>query len=313
MSAPQVLCVGETMGVVTSTDASPLSTASTFTLSQGGAESNVGQYLAELGVAVAWASALGEDPVGDRILTALEQSGINTHWVRRTAEAPTGLYLKDPGAGVHYYRSTSAASRLSPADTADWPIGEVEWLHLSGITPALSESCHALVVDLITAASAAGTKVSFDVNHRPALWSVGEAGDVLRMIADSSDVVMVGRDEAERLWGTRTAEAIAALLPRPELVVVKDGAVEAVEFHRTPSGEVVTRSPARAVDVIEEVGAGDAFAGGYLAGLIDGLTAAQRLNHGHDLASWVLQVPGDHRSLDGFTFTDLGQATTSRK
>ncbi|PFG39426.1 2-dehydro-3-deoxygluconokinase [Georgenia soli] len=296
---PEVLCIGETMAMVTSADAGPVATAETFTISPGGAESNLAQHLAELGVPTAWVSALGDDPLGDRVLAAIESSGVDTRWVVRDPCANTGVYVKDPGAKVYYYRRGSAASRLGPMHVSGWPVATARWVHVSGITPALSETCRALLPTVLDAARDAGAGVSFDVNYRPALWSTAEAAEVLRPLADRSDVVLVGRDEAETLWGTPTAEEIAALFPNAGRVVVKDGAVEAVELDRTDGTEVVTRVPARAVDVVEPVGAGDAFGGGYLAALLRGDGAEGRLALGHSLAAWVLGSPADYRSGHG--------------
>lgn len=297
INPPRVLCIGETMGVVTSADATPLADADLFTLSAGGAESNVAQHLAALGVATAWASALGADTLGDRILEALGDSGVDTRWVRRDPSAPTGLYLKDPGGGVYYYRSGSAASRLGPADAVGWPIAAAEWIHLSGITPALGENSHALISRLIDLARSVGTLVSFDINHRPGLWPAARAAHVLRPLADRADLVLVGLDEAHRLWGTRSAAEVADVMPTPKLLVVKDGAREAVELDRTQAIPTITRVPAHKVDVVEEVGAGDAFAAGYLAGVLGDKPAERRLALGHALAAWTLGSAADHRPL----------------
>ncbi|WP_226920709.1 sugar kinase [Georgenia subflava] len=296
-----MLCIGETMAMVTSTDAGPLVTAETFSVSPGGAESNLAQHLAELGVRTAWVSALGADPLGDRLLAAIAASGVDTRWVSRDPDANTGVYVKDPGRKVYYYRKGSAASRLSPEHVAGWPMASARWVHVSGITPALSPTCRALLPAVVDAARAAGAGVSLDVNYRPALWSTAEAAATIQPLADRADVVLVGRDEAEVLWGTPTAEEIAALFPGAGRVVVKDGDVEAVEVDRTSATEVITRVPARRVDVVESVGAGDAFGGGYLAALLRGDGAEDRLALGHSLAAWVLGSPNDYRSGHGPT------------
>jgi 2-dehydro-3-deoxygluconokinase len=296
---PEVLCIGETMAMVTSTDASPVATAQTFTISPGGAESNLAQHLAELGVPTAWVSALGADPLGDRVLAAIAASGVDTRWVSRDADANTAVYVKDPGAKVYYYRKGSAASRLGPAHVPGWPVATARWVHVSGITPALSDSCRALLPAVMDAAREAGAGISFDVNYRPALWPTADAAATVRPLANRADVVLVGRDEAEVLWGTPTAEEVAVLFPDAGRVVVKDGSVEAVEFDRTGGAEVVTRVPARRVEVVESVGAGDAFGGGYLAALLRGDDAENRLAMGHSLAAWVLGSPADHRAGHG--------------
>ncbi|GLZ79286.1 carbohydrate kinase [Actinorhabdospora filicis] len=295
---PPVLCVGETMAVVTPTEPLPLAEASVFALTHGGAESNVAAHLSELGAPSAWLSRLGTDPLGDRVLAAVAAHGVDTRWVARDPEAPTGLYLKDPrpgGTRVHYYRRGSAASRMSPEDIAGWPLEGARWLHLSGITPALSPGCAALVPALIARARELGVPVSFDVNHRPGLWTAEAAAPVLLELARSADVVLVGRDEAEGLWGTATAEDAAALLAGPSHVVVKDADREAVEF--APDG--VHRLPARPVDVVEPVGAGDAFAAGWLAARLRGDGPQARLALGHSLAAWTLGATGDHRPGHG--------------
>lgn len=281
------------MAMITSRDGTNLTTAEDFTISAGGAESNVAQYLAESGLRTAWLSALGADPLGDRVLQAITASGVDTRWVRRDPSARTGVYFKDPGGQVYYYRSGSAASRMTPDAIASWPLAKANWLHLSGITPALSPTCRELVSAVLDAAEGG---VSFDVNFRPALWSPAEAAAVTQPLADRCGIVLVGRDEAEALWGVADAEGIAAVFPNAGRVVVKDGNVEAVEIDRRGDAPTVTRVPAGRVDVIEPVGAGDAFAAGYLATLLRGDTASKALAQGHALAAWVLSSPADYRS-----------------
>jgi 2-dehydro-3-deoxygluconokinase len=113
-------------------------------------------------------------------------------------------------------------------------------------------------------------------------------------------VLFVGLDEAETLWGCSTAEDVSAILPGPRHVVIKDSATEAVEFVRAPGKEEqVFRVPAHRVDVVEAVGAGDAFAAGYLAGLLRGDAPADRLALGHSFAAWTLGTRADFRPGHG--------------
>ncbi|WP_448071823.1 sugar kinase [Georgenia yuyongxinii] len=299
---PQVLCVGETMALVAPDGSVPLADARSVHLTSAGAESNVARHLADLGVPTAWLSALGTDPLGDRVLADLAGNGVDLRWVTRRSDAPTGVFFKDPspkGTRVLYYRAGSAASRLAPDDVGGWPLARARWVHVTGITPALSASCADMVQTLLAGARRHRLGVSFDVNHRPALWHDGDAPGVLRGLADRADVVLVGRDEAERLWDTRTAEDVADLLPTPSRIVVKDADREAVEIDRTAEGTIVTHVPARRVDVVEPVGAGDAFAGGYLAALLRGDGPAKRLAMGHSLAAWTLGTTADYRGGHG--------------
>jgi 2-dehydro-3-deoxygluconokinase len=112
--------------------------------------------------------------------------------------------------------------------------------------------------------------------------------------------VLVGLDEAQALWGCGTAEEVAALLPGASHVVVKDSALEAVEFVRREGlPATVCRVPANRVEVVEPVGAGDAFAAGYLAGLLRGDPPEERLALGHSLAAWTLGTRADFRPGHG--------------
>ncbi|MFE5812669.1 sugar kinase [Streptomyces sp. NPDC056479] len=293
-----VVCIGETMAALAPDPPNPLATAAQLRLSVAGAESNVAMYLADHGVEVAWLSALGDDPLGDRVRVAVAAPGVDVSHVRTDPDRPTGLLVKDPGpAGtrVHYYRRGSAASALGPDLLDGPPARTASLLHLTGITPALSESCRRLVTRALAAEPAARPyAVSFDVNHRAALWPDGTAPATLRELADRADIVFVGLDEAQALWGAQlSAQDVRAWLPRPRILVVKDGANDATAF--TDEGAVTVPTPR--VAVVEAVGAGDAFAAGFLAGLVRRATTADALRLGHITAASALQVPGDHGPL----------------
>ncbi|MHC5560720.1 sugar kinase [Kocuria sp. U4B] len=290
--SPSVLCLGETMALVAPAQAEPLETAENFVLSAGGAESTVALYLAGAGHRTAWLSRVGDDPLGRRLLRQLQAHGVDTSLVTTDPRAPTGVYFKDPGetaTTVYYYRSGSAASTMGPSalETVDW--AQLPVLHLSGITAGLSPSCRALLDAAFATAQAHGTVVSFDVNHRPGLWSAAEAAPVLAECARRADIVFVGRDEAETLWGTGDPDALYEALGTPKHLVVKDGAVGATDV--SADGSVFV--PAHAVEVVEVVGAGDAFAAGYLSGLLTGEQPGARLARGHALAARALSSVHD--------------------
>lgn len=110
--------------------------------------------------------------------------GVDLRYVCLDPDVPSGLYLKDPGHGVIYYRAGSAASRMGPAEAARLDLSTVRIVHLSGITLALSAGCRERVHATIAAAHAHGARVSFDVNNRLALWdSSEEAGREIRAAA----------------------------------------------------------------------------------------------------------------------------------
>ncbi|WP_372350388.1 sugar kinase [Streptomyces sp. KL116D] len=288
------VCLGETMAQVTPADGEGLERSRELRLAVAGAESTVAQYLADLGHRAAWVSRVGDDPFGRRIVAAVASRGVDVSGVRADPDAPTGVYFKDPGPDgtrVHYYRAGSAASRMTPADADRVDLTGARLLHLTGITPALSAGCADLVHTLVDRAQDTGTLVSFDVNHRPALWSSrAAAAQALLALARRADVVLVGRDEAEALWGTPTAEEIHALIAPRGTLVVKDGSVGATEF--TDGAAEFVAAPA--VEVVEVVGAGDAFAAGYLSGLLDGAAPRERLALGHRLAGRTLRSIEDY-------------------
>lgn len=270
-------------------DGSRLAEARGFRMDAGGAESNVAVHVAALGHPAAWFSRLGTDPLGDRILRQLAALGVDVSRVERDPAHPTGLYVKDPGHGVRYYRAGSAAAQLDAPDAAAVALDGVRVLHVSGITAAISATASAFLDALIARAHAARVVVSFDVNHRAALWPREIAAPRLLALAARADLVFVGRDEAEVLWGTATAADIRDLLGDPAELVVKDGAVGATLFDAGGAHF----APALPVEVLEAVGAGDAFAGGYLAARLDGADAESRLRAGHERAALVLQTTSD--------------------
>jgi 2-dehydro-3-deoxygluconokinase len=297
-SAPRLITIGETMALVTPAHAEPLATAQDVRLLIGGAESNVAVHAVRLGIPTAWVSAVGDDALGVRVLDEVAGHGVDVRGVTRNPDAPTGVYFKDPGRGVLYYRRGSAASLLGPDDIAGVPLEDAEIVHVSGITPALSPRCAALIESVFARVAAAGGILSFDVNHRAALWEPGAAASALLALARRADIVFVGLDEAEGLWGTADADAVRALMPQPAVVVVKDGDVGATEFDRRSGENLRTFVPAIRTEVVEPVGAGDAFAAGYLAARLQGADAVARLAGGHRRAHLVLQSTDDLPPLD---------------
>jgi 2-dehydro-3-deoxygluconokinase len=291
----EVICLGETMVMVTPVEPVPLVQGHLFRLEIGGAESTVALYLAELNHQVAWAGRVGADPFGERILLQLADGGVDTRLVRIDDDGWTGVYFKDPGrdgSRVYYYRAGSAASRMSPADLDALPLDTSTLLHFSGITPGLSESCAELALELVRRAQSSRTLLSFDVNYRSGLWPALKAAPILLDLSRRADIVFVGLDEASVLWGTRSPRDVHALIGTDKLVVVKNSAVGATEF----DGQTATFVAAPKLDVVEHIGAGDAFAAGFLSAFLRGESPSRRLELGHDLAARSLRSTSDYVS-----------------
>ncbi|MFE3378097.1 sugar kinase [Streptomyces anulatus] len=318
-----VVCLGESMVTFLPSQPGRLADVPSFGRGIGGAESNVACALAAAGHRAAWVGRVGADGFGDHLVETIASYGVDTSAVRRDPVRPTGIYFRtatDRGTDTHevaYYRAGSAASAMSPDNVPYEDLLAGRILHLSGITAALSADCLALLRDL-TAPRPGRPLVSFDVNHRPHLWRGGDAS-VLLELARRADLVFVGEDEAEEAWGIVGAEAIRAALPEPAVVVVKRGSAGATVFSGLRPGprssnaggagnaagagssgaggaegsDTVTLVPALRVDVVAAVGAGDAFAAGFLSATLRGLPVRERVRHGHLMAAAVLTVPGD--------------------
>jgi len=295
------LCVGESMVLLAPDPPGRLRESTRLRVHVAGAESTVAAYLAQLGARAAWMSRIGADPLGEIVRDRVARFGVDTTGVGVETGAPTGVYFKDPGpagTAVHYYRRGSAASTMDRMVWTDAPPARV--VHLTGITPALSDPCADLVAHGLAARPVSGAVMSFDVNYRPGLWPVAEAAPVLAGLANLADVVFVGLDEAGTLWRCHHPDGVRALLPKPGRVVVKDGA-HAVSYG--PAGRTV--APAPPVEVLEPVGAGDAFAAGYLAGLPRDRPEEERLRLGHRVAAAALRSMGDMAPLDPAAFTSM--------
>ncbi|NGO78776.1 sugar kinase [Streptomyces sp. YC504] len=269
----------------------------------GGAESNVACTLARAGHSARWIGRVGDDGFGEYLTREIAHCGVDTSAVRRDGERPTGIYFRTAGDRatdaheVAYYRAGSAASAMSPANVDLDALRSARIVHLSGITAALSEDCLALMREL-TAPRAGRPLVSFDVNYRPGLWRTPEDARVLLELARGADIVFVGDDEALDAWGLHGGRAIRDALWEPELLVLKHGKGGAIVFDKDP-GDVAdadgtgTFVRALKVDVVAAVGAGDAFAAGFLSATLRDLPVAQRLKHGHLWAAAALTDPGD--------------------
>ena len=291
-----VVTIGETMGLFTATASG--SRAETFRRGIGGAESNVAIGLARLGRSSTWVGRLGTDGTADLILRELRAEGVA---VRAAIDpgAPTGLMVKTtPVAGrtrVDYHRAASAGSRLGPDDIDRALVQGASLVHVTGITPALSSSAAAAIAHALDLAARAGVPVSFDVNHRASLWRDREVAQVYRGLASAATVVFASPDEAALFVSgdgpELQARAIADL--GASQVIVKLGSAGCFAL----IDDVAHRVPAVPITPLDTVGAGDAFAAGYLAELLDGASAADRLVTAVRAGAFACLGSGDWESL----------------
>ena len=294
---PDVVTLGETMVLFTPREAGPLRYVSDYRLKFGGAETNFATALVRLGLSAGWISRLGDDELGRYVAHNLRGEGVDLSRVIFDREAPTGLYVKELSAvgetSVYYYRRGSAASRLSPEDVDFGYLRVARWLHVTGITPALSESCRATVGYAIEQARAAGLGVSFDPNLRLKLWTIERAREVLLPLIRRCTVLCGGDDELARLLEVDRPDGAAdwALSNGIGLVAVKLG----------PHGALVATPEERRVvpafevpRVVDAIGAGDGFDAGLVAGLLNGWDPWRAAELGNAVGAHALMVDGDY-------------------
>ncbi len=290
--------MGEALIVMDPLSKGPLKHVSGFEKHLGGAELNVAVGLSRLGHRVGWAGRLGDDEFGEEILAFARGEGVDVSQASLDPRAPTGLYFKEWRAlrrlRVYYYRAGSAASRMrfEELDLEYLLSGEI--LHLTGITAALSESCHDLIERLLRAANERGVTVSFDVNVRRLLFEGRDPREILGPLAARADLLFLSDDEARLLFGGDDPQTVQE--------VRRSMRAETVVVHRAEGAFVVEESGiseklAYPVDVADTVGAGDAFVAGFLSGRLQGWSAEECLDMANACGACAVTVPGDLKGL----------------
>lgn len=277
----------------------------------GGSEANVAISLARFGATSSYVTRLPRNAVGDAAIRSLRAEGVNTAHIVRGGDR-LGVYFVETGAGqrpstVTYDRTPSAFSEIEAA-AIDWEaaLRSASWLHLTGITPALGTGPLACAANAMASARRLGVTISFDLNYRSTLWSADVAAPVLQQFARGADVLIASEDHLQPLLelepgsdaGRRVAEEYG-----PRLVAITsresrsatDNAVTAVLWDHT-AGEAGS-APRYDVEVVDRIGAGDAFAAGLIYGLMTGRAPADALRFA--VAAGVLKhaIPGDANLL----------------
>ncbi|MFC9694181.1 sugar kinase [Kribbella sp. NPDC056951] len=264
-------------------------------LSIAGSETNVAIGVARLGHTATWLGAVGNDEPGRLIQRTLRAEGVDTGWIRFSDTDFTGFIAFDQPSHditrVSYHRRGSAGSTLTASECITALEGvQPRLLHVTGITPALSETTRAATLAVVQAAAAAGVQVSLDVNYRARLWSRAEA-EALRELLPHIHTVFASDDELDIL--TSAEDPIADLLSTATEVVVTAGGKGA--WSHTASGTL--HSSALPVTVVDSIGAGDAFVSGYLSATLDNLAPEDRLTRATTSGAFCVTALGDWESL----------------
>jgi 2-dehydro-3-deoxygluconokinase len=261
----------------------------------GGAEANVAAACARLGLRTAWISALPANPWGERIRRELTGHGVDCTHVQMTDRARVGVYFLEygvPPRPVHvlYDRRDSAFARLA-ATQVDWePVRRARLVHLTGITPALGESARALV----ERALAEATSVSFDVNYRATLWSPPEARAFLEPVLPHVRYLFIGQSEAQTLFGLGGApeqvlDALARLAPKATISLQRGEEGSTV----LDGGRVLRPTRRHIVQMVDPIGAGDAYAAGFLWATLRGSDLQEAIDAGTAVAAIKCSMWGD--------------------
>jgi 2-dehydro-3-deoxygluconokinase len=304
----EVVTLGECLASFVASTPGQLAEAVAFDRHVAGAEANVAVGLARLGHTVTYIGRVGADGFGTAILRRLRGEGVDVGHLTVDPDVPTGVMFRERralgAAEVVYHRAGSAGSRLSPGDVeraaGDGIFDGARWLHLTGITPALSPTARAATTKARDLARDAGLPISLDINLRRRLWSDAEATPVLRELATGVDVVLGSADELAVLVDVDSAADPADLLAAvatigPSTVVAKLVAHGALGLE---AGGTPVHAPAIAVpSVVDPVGAGDAFCAGFIAGRLDGVDLETALRMGNACGALAVATAGDQAGL----------------
>jgi 2-dehydro-3-deoxygluconokinase len=269
MSTVDLLCIGEPM-LEFNQNSKDDQGRPLYLEGHGGDTSNAAIAAARAGAKVGYITAIGQDSPGESFMQLWQREGVDTATVLRKPGFPTAVYFVKHGPQGHeftFYRTGSAAASLSPAEVPDAAIRSAKILHISGISQAISTSACDACFRAIEIAREAGVKVSYDTNLRRALWPLPRARAIMHAAMASTDIALPSLDDATALTGLEDPDAIAdfylKLAPLVLLKLGKDGSLVATRDGRT-------RIPGCTVKAVDATGAGDTFAGNFLARILAG-------------------------------------------
>jgi 2-dehydro-3-deoxygluconokinase len=293
----QLVTLGEAMLRLSVRPGDRLEDAPAFDIHVAGSEANVAYAAARVGLRAAWVSSLPDNALGRRVAHTLAAGGVDTSLVRWEKTGRLGLYFVELGAAprsidVLYDRANSTMS-LVPAAAFDWAeLADTQFLHVSGITLALSDSSREVARQAMEAARSRGASVTLDVNYRQRLWSRDAAAAGVRAVAPLVDVLVCTAEDARDLFGASGADQLQAALG-VETVVLTQGAHGAIATR----GGTTIRREGHQVETVDRVGAGDAFMAGLIWGLVDG-SLELGLERGLAMSALKMSLHGDLFRLD---------------
>ena len=294
-----LITFGETMLRLSPPRGERLERTRELAMQAGGAESNVAIGAARLGADATWASKLPDSSLGRRIVSELRSHSVDTavSWTDASTSR-VGVYYLEHGVDprettVIYDRADAAITTITPDELPRERIDAADYVHTTGITPALSSSAAETTRALLRAAGNAGGTRTFDLNYRAKLWDRPTARATYESLFASVDVLFIPERDARAVLGLDgEADAIARELTAAhdfETVVVTRGAAGALARH---GGETYEQAVFEA-ETVDAIGTGDAFVAGYLASRIDGDDVSVALERAAATAALKRTVGGD--------------------
>lgn len=292
----------------------------------GGGEANVAVSLANYGEDVGFLSVLPKNAIGDECIKELRRFGVDTSRVVRGGER-LGIYYLETGANqrpskVVYDRAYSAIAMAKPGDI-DWDktFEGVEWFHITGITPAISESAMELSLESVKEAKKRGITVSCDLNYRKNLWKYGKkASEVMRELAKYVDVAIANEEDVQKSLEITTDVVVESgeldrskykALGDKVLAAYPDMKMIAITLRESKSAdwngwaaclndrEHFYESKRYEIrDIIDRVGGGDSFAGGLIYGLNNYEGRQQALEFAVAASCLKHSIDGDFNRVD---------------
>ncbi len=299
MSSPNfdVTTFGEIMLRLSVPSGQRLETAMTFNVHAAGAEANVVSLLSRLERKTCWFGALPNNPLGRFAVNHLRAAGVDPGGIIWREGGRLGTYYVEFGEAprgiqVTYDRAYSSIIFLEP-DEVNWnALMNSRLLHLTGITPALSDSCQEITAEALRLAKTNKVPVSFDINYRQKLWTEDKAREILTGMIQGVELLFCSRLDAIRVFRCKDGALDIAKsmfeLSRAKYVVITLGEHGAVLW----DGSELHHAPACPTKIIDRLGAGDALAAGVIQGWLEG-DVALGLKYGVTLAALALGQFGD--------------------
>ena len=312
-----VLCFGEILLRLSAPGKQLLLQSPSFDAHVGGAEANVAVSLSTLGHVARIASTLPDSALGRACAGELRRHGVHTEAIQ-LREGRMGVYFLTHGTGhrpadVLYDRAGSAFADAS-ASSYDWStlLDDCDWLHVSGITPAVSDAAGEAASRALAAARQRGAKISFDCNFRARVWGARakQAPGVLRELCEQADLIFGDERDFAFMLGTamdgkaasdrqrRAADAAFEAFTHLQFLACTSRARQSADVQQLAGclqsrRDTYTSRAYPLYGIVDRIGAGDAFAAGVLHGLISGFDPQKTIDFATAAACLKHSIPGD--------------------